>query len=90
MTCVSLQHSMPFVSSWDEFARTAEQLYLANPYKTRFVVKYRHCDAKMILKITDDVACIKYATDQAQDVKRLEKLNNTLLRLMVSKAADAK
>eukprot|EP00118_Oscarella_pearsei_P028467 m.2218 g.2218 ORF g.2218 m.2218 type:complete len:82 (+) comp8465_c0_seq1:70-315(+) len=81
---------MPFLSTWDDFSRMAEQIYLENPYKTRFVVKYRHCEAKLVLKVTDDVTCIKFATDQAQDVKRLEKLNNSLLRLMVSKTADMK
>jgi len=29
--------------------------------------------------------CLKYQTDQLQDVKKLEKLNNVLMRHMVAK-----
>ena len=49
------------------------------------MVKYRHCDLSLVLKVTDDVECIKYRTDQLQDVKKLEKLNGVIMRLMVSK-----
>lgn len=31
--------------------------------------------------------CVKYQTDQLQDVKKLEKLNNILMRHMVSKSS---
>jgi signal recognition particle subunit SRP9 len=81
---------MPYLPSWEEFAKAAEEIYQASPYKTRYVVKYRHCDCKLELKVTDDVNCVKYRTDQAQDVKRLEKLNNSLMRLMVSKPSEVK
>lgn len=37
------------------FLQQAEELYLANPLKTRYTTKYRHCDGKLILKVTDDV-----------------------------------
>lgn len=30
--------------------------------------------------------CVKYQTDQLQDVKKLEKLNNVLMRHMVSRS----
>jgi len=53
--------------------------------QTRFVVKYRHCDSSLVLKVTDDFQCIKYRTDQLQDVKKLEKLNGVLMRIMVAK-----
>jgi len=48
-------------------------------------MKYRHCDGEFVLKVTDDVLCLKYKTDQAVDVKKLEKLNNLFLGLMTSK-----
>lgn len=71
------------------------------------MVKYRHCDGSLVVKVTDDktvrclqldstivvfklvilrfLQCLKYRTDQLQDVKKLEKLNSTLMRHMVSK-----
>ena len=35
-------------------------------------MRYRHCDGKLILKVTDDRVCLKYVTDQQQDLKRVE------------------
>ncbi|KAI8485401.1 Signal recognition particle protein [Branchiostoma belcheri] len=66
---------MTFITSWEEFAKAAERLYQADPVKCRFVVKYRHCDGKLVLKVTDDQVCLQYRTEHAQDVKKLEKLN---------------
>jgi hypothetical protein len=85
-------------------------------YKTRFTVKYRHVDAKVILKVTNDRVvrrrntvqrrntvrsaplprcltnsprlrsqCIKFRTDQQQDVKKLDKFNNVMMRHMTSR-----
>ena len=76
---------MPYFTSWDEFAKAVEQLYLASPNKSRFVIKYVHSKGSMVLKMTDDITCLMYRTDQLQDLKKLEKLNNTLLRLMINK-----
>ncbi|KAG2467635.1 signal recognition particle 9 kDa protein [Erpetoichthys calabaricus] len=76
---------MPFFQTWDEFTRAAEKLYLKDPMKVRVVLKYRHCDGNLCLKVTDDAVCLQYKTDQAQDVKRIEKFHGQLMRLMVSK-----
>ncbi|CAK9173795.1 unnamed protein product [Ilex paraguariensis] len=50
--------------------------------QTRYAMKYRHCDGKLVLKVTDDKECIKFKTDQAQDAKKMEKLNNIFFTLM--------
>ncbi|XP_043915749.1 signal recognition particle 9 kDa protein [Protopterus annectens] len=76
---------MPYYQSWEEFSRAAEKLYLAEPMKVRVVLKYRHCDGNLCIKVTDDVVCLKYRTDQAQDVKKIERFQVHLMRLMVSK-----
>ncbi|XP_052106198.1 signal recognition particle 9 kDa protein-like [Mytilus californianus] len=76
---------MPYITSWDDFSKAAERLYLKDPSKCRFVTKYRHSDGKLNVKITDDSVCIQYRTEHAQDVKRLEKLTNQLMRHMASK-----
>uniref|UniRef100_A0A803V3T9 Signal recognition particle 9 n=1 Tax=Ficedula albicollis TaxID=59894 RepID=A0A803V3T9_FICAL len=47
---------MPHFQAWEEFTRAAEKLYLADPMKVRVVLKYRHCDGNLCIKVTDDVA----------------------------------
>ncbi|KTG44136.1 hypothetical protein cypCar_00002636 [Cyprinus carpio] len=55
----------------------------------RVVLKYRHCDGNICMKVTDDAVCLQYKTDQAQDVKKIEKLHGKLMRLMVSKESHS-
>ena len=51
--------------------------------QTRYVTKYRHVDGKLELKVTNDRVSLKFITDQQQDLKRIDKLNNLLLTHMV-------
>ncbi|XP_052700462.1 signal recognition particle 9 kDa protein-like isoform X1 [Crassostrea angulata] len=81
----SKERKMTYLTSWEEFAKAAERLYLNDPQKCRFVTKYRHCDGKLNVKVTDDHVCLQYRTEHAQDVKKLEKLTNQLMRHMASK-----
>jgi len=76
---------MPYIAAWDEFARAAEKLYLSDPLKCRCVTKYRHCDGKLVMKVTDDTMCLMFRTEQAQDLKKVEKLTMQLMRHMASK-----
>eukprot|EP00050_Salpingoeca_kvevrii_P012937 m.25814 g.25814 ORF g.25814 m.25814 type:complete len:120 (-) comp4485_c0_seq1:22-381(-) len=50
--------------------------------QTRLTMKYRHCDGKLEFKVTDDRVCLKYCTEQMQDLKKMEKLNNSLMQLL--------
>lgn len=77
--------AMPQFQTWEEFSRAAEKLYLADPMKVRVVLKYRHVDGNLCIKVTDDLVCLVYRTDQAQDVKKIEKFHSQLMRLMVAK-----
>ena len=43
-----------YLESLDSFVQQAEALFASNPLKTRYVMKYRHCDGKLVLKVTDD------------------------------------
>ncbi|KAJ4897514.1 Signal recognition particle 9 kDa protein [Raphanus sativus] len=73
---------MVYIVSWDEFVDRSVQLFKADPESTRYVVKYRHCDGKLVLKVTDNKECLKFKTDQAQEAKKMEKLNNIFFTLM--------
>ena len=43
-----------FIESWDSFQEQAEALYRSDPLATRYVLKYSHAGAKLVLKVTDD------------------------------------
>ncbi|XP_072972823.1 signal recognition particle 9 kDa protein [Typha angustifolia] len=73
---------MVYIVSWDEFVDRSVQLFRANPQLCRYAMKYRHCDGKLVLKVTDNRECLKFKTDQAQDAKKMEKLNNIFFTLM--------
>ncbi|KAG2326848.1 hypothetical protein Bca4012_035754 [Brassica carinata] len=73
---------MVYIVSWDEFVDRSVQLFKSDPESTRYVVKYRHCDGKLVLKVTDNKECLKFKTDQAQEAKKMEKLNNIFFTLM--------
>ncbi|KAJ7285453.1 hypothetical protein O6H91_09G076600 [Diphasiastrum complanatum] len=73
---------MVYIDSWEEFVDRAVLLFRADPDSTRYSMKYRHCDGKLVLKVTDNHLCLKFKTDQAQDAKKMEKLNNVFFTLM--------
>ncbi|KAF7234228.1 hypothetical protein EG68_11879 [Paragonimus skrjabini miyazakii] len=72
-------------NSWEEFAKAAEVLYLVDPSKCRVCTKYRHVDKRLSIKVTDNHIVLKYVTDMAQDVKKIEKFVSLLMRHMCSK-----
>jgi len=76
---------MVYFTSWKPFFEAAQKLHTENPTKTRYVVKYRHCDSKLVLKVTDDKTCLKYKASHAQIVKKMDKLNNLFLRSSTEK-----
>ncbi|XP_065861020.1 signal recognition particle 9 kDa protein [Euphorbia lathyris] len=79
---------MGYVDTWDEFVERSVQMFRTDPDSTRYVMKYRHCDGMLVLKVTDNKECLKFKTDQAQDAKKMEKLNNIFFMLM-SRGPDA-
>ncbi|XP_058208734.1 uncharacterized protein LOC131321789 isoform X2 [Rhododendron vialii] len=46
--------NMVYVTSWDDFVEKSVQLFRADPESTRYTMKYRHCDGKLVLKVTDN------------------------------------
>eukprot|EP01026_Neomeris_dumetosa_P045516 TRINITY_DN3853_c0_g1_i5.p2 TRINITY_DN3853_c0_g1~~TRINITY_DN3853_c0_g1_i5.p2 ORF type:complete len:107 (-),score=6.60 TRINITY_DN3853_c0_g1_i5:126-446(-) len=71
------------VKNWDEFFSQAEYIFRNNPLKTRYMLKYRHCDGNLVLKVTDNVLSVYIKTDQQSDMYRLEKLNSLFMDLAV-------
>ena len=77
-----------YLETVESFLVQAQDLFLSNPLQTRYSIKYRHCDQKLVAKITDDVTCLQYKTDKLSDVKKLEQLNNILFDLMSGASTD--
>ncbi|KAK7293190.1 hypothetical protein RJT34_16053 [Clitoria ternatea] len=73
---------MVYITEWDKFVERSIEMFRADPDSTRYVMKYRHCDGKLVLKVTDNRECLKYKTDQAQEARKMEKLNNIFFALM--------
>ncbi len=48
------RHAEMYVQDFEAFYAQAEELYRARPLDTRYCIKYRHCDGKLVLKVTDD------------------------------------
>merc|ERR1719352_2004925 len=76
---------MVYLDDFEEFAQAATELYDRAPLRTRYQIKYRRCDKVLVLKGTDDVKVFKFKTTQAPDVKRVEKLTQSFMRLMSAK-----
>ncbi|KAL8530371.1 hypothetical protein ACS0TY_007417 [Phlomoides rotata] len=79
---------MVYIESWDDFVEKSFQLFRSDPENTRYTMKYRHCDGKLVLKVTDDKECFKFKTDQVQDAKKMEKFNNIFFTLMARGPED--
>lgn len=74
-----------YVKTWEEFERAAKNLYIQDPKKARFVMKYTHCQSTLNIKLTDDATCLQYKTEIVQDFKKIEKFVANLMRHMASK-----
>lgn len=77
---------MPTITTFEDFDIIADRMVSSSdPRRFRFAIKYRHNDGVVTLTITDDVERFKFTSNLAQDVKKMEKLNNKLLRKMMEK-----
>eukprot|EP00955_Chlamydomonas_euryale_P038531 351133-Chlamydomonas_euryale.AAC.8 len=75
---------MVYIADFEAFIQEAEDLYRASPLDTRYSIKYRHCDGKLVLKVTDDRRCLLFKTDQQQDLKKLERITGMFFALFAT------
>mmetsp|Transcript_50039 Transcript_50039/g.128796 ORF Transcript_50039/g.128796 Transcript_50039/m.128796 type:complete len:101 (-) Transcript_50039:341-643(-) len=76
------------VSNFDEFLETSKAIFENHPYKARYLYKYRKCDARIEMKVTDDEKCIKYVTESANDLKAIEQFNGLILHVTTGRKFD--
>ncbi|XP_073988612.1 signal recognition particle 9 [Rhodnius prolixus] len=74
-----------YLNSWDEFEKAAQNLYLQDPMKIRYSMKYTHNKNLLKVKLTDNSVCLQYKTENQPEVKKIEKFVNNLMRHMASK-----
>jgi signal recognition particle subunit SRP9 len=48
------------------------------------VLKYSHKKQALEIKVTDDRTCLKFRTDTADDLKRIDKLTTWFMRRMAA------
>ncbi|KAF5325865.1 hypothetical protein D9611_000540 [Ephemerocybe angulata] len=73
---------MVYVHSWQDFQDAAEALYDRDPLKTRYCVKWKAGEGKLVLKITNDTTCLKFKTYSSIFLNRFEALNLSLIEKM--------
>ncbi|GLI64713.1 hypothetical protein VaNZ11_008073 [Volvox africanus] len=71
-----------YVEDFEAFYEQALGLFKARPIETRYSIKFRNSEGKLVLKVTDDRTCLKYKTDQQADLKKLERITSIFLPLM--------
>ncbi|KAH7882743.1 signal recognition particle, SRP9/SRP14 subunit [Phlebopus sp. FC_14] len=79
---------MVYIASWQEFQEAAENLYATSPNKTRYCVKWKSSEGKLVLKITDDTTCIKFKTYSSIFLNRFESLNLLLMQKMLNRRPE--
>ncbi|KAH8992478.1 signal recognition particle, SRP9/SRP14 subunit [Lactarius akahatsu] len=75
---------MVYISSWQEYQEAADNLYTNSPRKTRYTVKWKSSEGILVLKITDDVTCLKFKTHSSIFLGRFEALNRSLIQKMTN------
>ncbi|KAL0952872.1 hypothetical protein HGRIS_007091 [Hohenbuehelia grisea] len=78
---------MVYIASWQDYQEAAEALYAKSPNVTRYCIKWKSSEGKLVLKITDNTTCIKFKTHSSIFLNRFETLNLSLMRKMQNRAA---
>ncbi|KIM37807.1 hypothetical protein M413DRAFT_256340 [Hebeloma cylindrosporum] len=73
---------MVYIHTWQEFQDAAEALYSKSPNNTRYCVKWKSSEGKLVLKITDNTTCLKFKTHSSIFLNRFESLNLSLMQKM--------
>jgi len=76
---------MTVISSWLDFLTQAKALYIDRPHHTRYSLKYRHADAEITLKVTDDRKCLQFRSHLQSDLKYVDRINSAFIKLMTAK-----
>ncbi|KAG8908824.1 hypothetical protein FRB99_003062 [Tulasnella sp. 403] len=80
---------MVYIKSWQQFQHDAEALYAKSPNTARYCIKWRHIQGTLVLKVTDNVTCLKYKMNSALNFHRFQALNLSLTEKMQNRKLPA-
>eukprot|EP01080_Neovahlkampfia_damariscottae_P005105 gene5105-8703_t len=75
--------------SLEEFSSCAEALALKDS-STRYTIKYKNTTGQVVMSATNDKILYKFTTEQAGDVKHIEKVNGIIFRSLTKTDKDSK
>ncbi|KAI8321849.1 SRP9-domain-containing protein [Martensiomyces pterosporus] len=81
---------MVFYDSWETFEKAATDLYASAASRARYTVKYRNCDAELVLKVTDDSTCVQLRTEKLEDIRKMAHLHRILAQTASHRATAVK
>ncbi|KAJ7842889.1 hypothetical protein B0H13DRAFT_1648672 [Mycena leptocephala] len=74
---------MVYIHAWQEYQDAAEALYPKSPNTTRYCVKWKASEGKLVLKSRTTLqCCIKFKTYSSIFLNRFEALNLSLMEKM--------
>jgi signal recognition particle subunit SRP9 len=71
-----------YIALFEDYLTACARLYNESGKRCRFVVKYRNADGHVVLKLTDDVLCFKFKTDQRAALVHVAQINGLLMTAM--------
>ncbi|EDO07298.1 Signal recognition particle 9 kDa protein (SRP9) family protein [Babesia bovis T2Bo] len=80
---------MTYYDTWNGFIQAAHTLFLAQPLKTRYSVKYVKGTESIVLKVTDDRKCCKFKLAKSGNLRQLNQLNKLFLTWSVTRDLDS-
>lgn len=68
-----------YCTRWEEFCELSHALAKKSPERTRYCVRWRHDLGFLVLKVTDDIKCIKFKTRSSLFLNRFDSFTRALL-----------
>ncbi|KAJ1899821.1 hypothetical protein GGF37_004509 [Kickxella alabastrina] len=81
---------MVYCDNWETFEKAAASIYASAPDVARYTIKYRNCDAALVLKVTDNATCVQLRTEKLEDIKKIAHLHRILAQTTSNRSAAIK
>mmetsp|Transcript_8075 Transcript_8075/g.29571 ORF Transcript_8075/g.29571 Transcript_8075/m.29571 type:complete len:85 (-) Transcript_8075:2696-2950(-) len=66
-------------ANFEDFNEKASALFHVDPGRVRYILKYRHAEGHVVLKITNSVMCVMYVMKKTSDLTKIELLSSLFL-----------
>ncbi|CAK0909895.1 unnamed protein product [Prorocentrum cordatum] len=75
---------MVYLEDFEEFQAASQSLFASDPLKTRYLITYKHSTHRVVLKVTNDIVCLKYKTKDIANLKLVERFTQKFARWCVT------